>query len=154
MWNYNIGSFNYSYPSKVVGKTTLLNTQYFISNFMRNGTNQTLIIQNSNSLTFELDLLDSTDNHSSPSSKALKQLSLFVPLNHLLNKNPSLTNFVLFLISQQLLNQDNCTRIESLVTPGRIRSSSSGVTTSISPDLLSLKMKKMFEAPTSTIWFS
>lgn len=41
--------------------------------------------------------------------------------------------------------------MESLVTPGKIRSSKSGVTISTAPDL-SLKTKNMLEAPTSTIW--
>lgn len=39
------------------------------------------------------------------------------------------------------------TNIESLVTPGSIRSSRAGVIISISPDL-SLKIKNIFEEPT------
>lgn len=121
---------------------------------MGNGSDQSFIVQESHLLALVLDLFDSADDDCGASPEALKELSLFVPFDDFLNEYSSFADLILFFGPQQFLSQGAATTMESLVTPGRMRSSSSGVTTSIYPDLLSLKMKKMLEAPTSTIWFS
>lgn len=69
-------------------------------------------------------------------------------LGYFIDINFSFCDFVLFLVSKHFLDNNISTKIESLVIPGRIKSSKSGVTTSICPDL-SLKIKKIFEEPTS-----
>jgi hypothetical protein len=67
-------------------------------------------------------------------------------LNHFINCNFPFCYLIEILSSQVGLYNLGFTRIESLVTPGRIRSSRAGVTISILP--LSLKTKKMFDDPT------
>lgn len=145
-------SFDHFNPAKFVRQPPFLNAQDLVSDLVRDGANQGfIIVHNIHLLALVLDLLDSTDDHSSSGSETFKQLPLLVSFEDLLDQDLPLAHFVLLLVSQQFLHSIIITRIESRVIPGRIRSLSSGVTTYISPDLESLKIKKMFDAPTSTI---
>jgi hypothetical protein len=138
-------------PSILVDYPPFLNAQDLVSDLMRNGTNERLVVQDCDSLPSVGYFLDPADDDGSSRSEALQELAFFVPFDHFLNVDPPLADLVLLFVPQEFLHRMGCTKMESRVTPGKMRSSSSGVTTSISPDLLSLKTKKMFEAPTSTI---
>lgn len=72
--------------------------------------------------------------------------------DHLFNVYSSLWYFILILISKDCLHKQMYTRIESLVIPGRTKSSIYGVAISILP-FPSEKTKKILDDPTSPILF-
>lgn len=139
-------------PVEHIGASTLLDVQQFLPDFEGDLSNSQLLIHRNRIInSFVMNFLDSTHNHSCSCTEHLQKLTFFMSFYHFSNKDLPLWHFVLAFMTKQLLHKPFITTIESLVIPGRIRSSSRGVATSIWPDL-SLKTKKILDDPTSIIF--
>jgi hypothetical protein len=73
-------------------------------------------------LTFELDVLDGSNQHGSACSEGLEEFPFFRPFNHLLYEDFAFCDFVLTLLPEEFLNERMITRMESRVMPGKTRS--------------------------------
>lgn len=91
------------HPSEGIGSPSLLDIQDLLSDLGGDGADLQLLVDGDVVVhSAVLDVLHSADDDCSPRPEALQQLSLLLPLDHLIDEDLPLRDLVLLLVAEQL----------------------------------------------------